>query len=567
MFASILAKEDVSLKDKQVADLAAQISCVDSAIADRLDILVKQVGDVLRRQDQALDAISALRDCSVGPRRTRLGTVSSEASEGQGSLSCDPDEVVELTLGSAPCDDDGSGAFEEAGFHTHSDSNEKLATKTATDLGRQRKKAKRKVSQMSTMDHKQEERVRQIGITHESMRQSRSFSDLDEAVYVRTRVHNRIKGFVEGGLFMIISSVLIVTNAIFLGVQVAYAATHTDEDGSLGLAVLKHIYNICFLIELALRIYANGPHVFFCDENGWFLNWVDVIVVTLSLAEVLLEVVLGRSVSSNIPVLRLIRVCRIVRILRFGRVMQTFKPLRILVAAISHTLKSAIWSLSLLLVIMYTFAIVFTQAKVDYDGQSSIALEDYFGTLPRAVFTLFKSLSGGVDWEAAVLPLSDVGWIYVFAFNVYIFFVYFFLMNVMTGLFVNSAMESAKADSASMISDELASTNRHIENLRQVFDLIAQRADENITLLEIEAALRDERVWAYFHALDIEITDAWSLFNFLDLQGKGFLNQEEFVQSCLRLRGPAKSVHVAQLLRETRWMRDTLVQISGQLDR
>merc|ERR1712032_174729 len=110
---------------------------------------------------------------------------------------------------------------------------------------------------------------------------------------------------------------------------------------------------------------------------------------------------------------------------------------------ISHTLKSAIWSLSLLLVIMYTFAIVFTQAKVDYD----------------------------------------------------------------------------------------------------------------------------ERVWAYFHALDIDITDAWSLFKILDLQGKVYLNQEEFVQSCLRLRGPAKSVHVAQLLRETHWMRDTLVQISGQLDR
>merc|ERR1719261_180978 len=102
--------------------------------------------------------------------------------------------------------------------------------------------------------------------------------------------------------------------------------------------------------------------------------------------------------------------------------------------------------------IMYMFGILFAQATADYmnddNSRYSLAysaaadpLRNYFGTLPRSVYTCFKSILGGMDWENAAWALSDVGGFFVVMFIVMVTFVYLAVLNVISGLFLQTSLE------------------------------------------------------------------------------------------------------------------------------
>merc|ERR1712187_728732 len=97
----------------------------------------------------------------------------------------------------------------------------------------------------------------------------------------------------------------------------------------------------------------------------------------------------------------------------------------------------------LLMSILYLFAIAFTQAATGHfiepserhDLQHLRALENWYGDVPRSVFTLFLSISNGVGWVEVVEPLGKVGSIWAILFVVFISFTYFAVLNVVTGVF------------------------------------------------------------------------------------------------------------------------------------
>ena len=53
---------------------------------------------------------------------------------------------------------------------------------------------------------------------------------------------------------------------------------------------------------------------------------------------------------------------KIFRVLRVVRVMRSLRGLRLLLLSLVHTIRSLVWTLSLLLVILWFFGIVFTTA-------------------------------------------------------------------------------------------------------------------------------------------------------------------------------------------------------------
>merc|ERR1719310_2671950 len=120
--------------------------------------------------------------------------------------------------------------------------------------------------------------------------------------------------------------------------------------------------------------------------------------------------------------------------------MRFFRSLRILVNAILNTVKNCVWTSLLLCMILYIFGVLFAQASIDHlldkapnlltvkqdksEEELLNLLNEYFSTLPRSIFTCFKSILGGIDWEIAVLALVDLGWFYVMIFVLLIVFVY-----------------------------------------------------------------------------------------------------------------------------------------------
>eukprot|EP00439_Symbiodinium_sp_Y106_P013421 s3814_g1.t3 len=76
--------------------------------------------------------------------------------------------------------------------------------------------------------------------------------------------------------------------------------------------------------------------------------------------------------------------------------------------------------------------------------------------------------------------------------------------------------------------------------------------DGAITLSEMEQFFNDEEVRAMFQSLDLTARDSWTLFKLLDEEGNGDINLSEFIDGCLRLRGPAKALDIACVMDESR---------------
>merc|ERR1711933_66379 len=93
----------------------------------------------------------------------------------------------------------------------------------------------------------------------------------------------------------------------------------------------------------------------------------------------------------------------------------------------------------------------------------------YFGSLPKAAFTLFMAITGGIDWEYAVNPLFTTGVLSVLIWLVYIIFSSFCLMNVIIGIFCQNAVEAFEQDKEKVIEHQLADRSRESEKLTAMF--------------------------------------------------------------------------------------------------
>merc|ERR1712048_1419374 len=141
-----------------------------------------------------------------------------------------------------------------------------------------------------------------------------------------------------------------------------------------------------------------------------------------------------------------------------------------------------------------------------------------------------------------------------------------------TAVFVDSGLRSAKQDMDHIIQEQLEQEKSVANDLIRFF---AEADDDHtgyLSLEELEAYLKDEKVLIHLHALGIEASEASGLFNLLDMNESGEVDIGEFILGCLRLKGEARSVDVATLMYENRRMigkvqrfTDTLGEEIGQI--
>jgi len=79
-----------------------------------------------------------------------------------------------------------------------------------------------------------------------------------------------------------------------------------------------------------------------------------------------------------------------------------------------------------------------------------------------------------------------------------------------------------------------------------------------LDLLELEECFDNHDTKALFKSLDIQLDNAWQLFNLLDESGSGSVNAMDFVDLCLKVKGPAKSIDMACLSKQNKKIRAKL---------
>lgn len=387
-------------------------------------------------------------------------------------------------------------------------------------------------------------------------------------------IRSRLRSIVSSIAFEAIAGCIIITNAVIIGLEVEHMAVNRAYRSPDWFQTLHLLYAIVFAVEFALRLTAYGWDLY--NDSDLF-RWacLDCFIVVSSFIDLALafemrakEQELSGSSSSGmsaVRVMRVLRISRLIRVTRIAKLMMWLKALRTLIHSIFVTLKSLVWALVLLALIMYVFAIMLSSAAIDrlVDLQdlprdawsaSDLALEGFWGSMGDAVSTLFMSITGGISWQIAETPLMGLSLAWKVVFMLYISFTMFAVLNVMTGVFCQSAIESAARDHDMAMQNVMSDKEAFTRKFLHLFHMLDQDDTGLITLVELEERMEDVDVKTYFEALELSIDDVWTFFRLLDGDDGQEIDVEEFIYGCMRLRGEAKALDLAKLMHSHAWL-------------
>jgi len=175
------------------------------------------------------------------------------------------------------------------------------------------------------------------------------------------------------------------------------------------------------------------------------------------------------------------------------------------------------------------------------ESAHSKAMSLYFGTLPDSCVSLYQSISGGVNWGELLRPMvDDISPSIAPLFTFYIAFSILAMMNVVTGVFVESALQSLSHNKEENLASQLQEWCVGIDS----------NNDGDISLAEFDLAMQSPVDKLRFENLDLSMQEARKLIILLDWERTGQVPMSSFIMGCLRLRGCARSIDVTTLLFE-----------------
>lgn len=181
-------------------------------------------------------------------------------------------------------------------------------------------------------------------------------------------------------------------------------------------------------------------------------------------------------------------------------------------------------------------------------------LLNMFGNMVLSQYTLYKCVSAGINWGEVSEPLERAHWSNAVVMSFFTFFTFFSVMNIITGLFVDTAMKCAQNDHDEIIHKQLRSEDSTYWQMVGLFNDADIDASGTLTQKELDVHLKHRGVRAHLSALGLDISKAQGLFHLLDFEKTGEVEIEEFAMGCMRLMGTAQRVDIATLMYENKKM-------------
>jgi len=380
------------------------------------------------------------------------------------------------------------------------------------------------------------------------------------------------KSVLHSPLFEGVTGVIILINGAVMGTEINLAATADPFKKPPALIACSWICIFYFYFELGLRCAAEktefprGPNVY------W--NLLDTFLCMLGFLEQI-EDATGTSGLGTEAGLRNLKMLYIFRLVRVFRISGNLANLAIMILESWYTL---LWTVISLALIVYLYAVALTSLSTLYlkekcdtthtdwfqhllinkttgeppttasnewqQQQETIYIIAFnFGTLPRTGHTLLQTMLGGIDWGGASQALVDANMILsVIIYLSYIAFVSLAVMNIVTGVFLDTALESARTHRDYVISKQKALRDASLNEMKMFFAAIDVDESDKISKDELLFMMQDESIQAFFGILGFDSTDADRLFKMLDVDGSGDITFDDFVHGCTHLKGPAKAI-------------------------
>lgn len=232
---------------------------------------------------------------------------------------------------------------------------------------------------------------------------------------------------------------VIVFNALYLGYDCDYNARWGKPDdlyeSSLwGFILLDNFFCGYFTLELLIRFFGYKSKLYCCRDFAFLF---DLFLVLLMIIETWVLAFIGTiDFLKQVSILRLLRLARL---LRMGKIMRYFPELQLIVKGMLAAVRSVGCATILLLLVLYVFAIIFTNEyhqglKTDDDEDMS-GEEVLFGSLGKSMRHLLIMSTILDDITACTNTIRTSGKIHMLlAFILCVLVSSFTLFNMLLGI-------------------------------------------------------------------------------------------------------------------------------------
>ncbi|CAE7681202.1 scn4aa [Symbiodinium sp. CCMP2592] len=330
--------------------------------------------------------------------------------------------------------------------------------------------------------------------------------------------------------------------------------------------VSEQLFCFYFSLELFIRFMAFERKCN-CFKDAWFA--FDFALVFMMVAEtwVMNIVVLamagsggGTNIFGDASILRIARLLRLTRLLRMARLIRFFPELLIMVKAIWSAARSVGFTLILLGICLYVFAIAFKTALV-----GTAVGDKYFKHVPGAMHslllqgTLLDSVSEMLNMMIETEEYLGLGLMYFFMIVSAIT-----IMNMLIGVLCEVITAVADAEKEAL---QVSWTTEVLQTCLQL------GADENndgcIDLDEFQHMVSNARVRKVLREADVDLHD---LVNFIDVlfengEEGGYYDKvpfSQFMERLLKLRG-SNTATVKDLVDIRKWMTREFTELKTQV--
>ncbi|OLP83292.1 Voltage-dependent T-type calcium channel subunit alpha-1H, partial [Symbiodinium microadriaticum] len=327
-------------------------------------------------------------------------------------------------------------------------------------------------------------------------------------------------------------SVAIVLNSALMGVE-SQLALNGQELSFAGAAEI--VFLIIYTAEIVVRLIAQQ---WACWRDWWFL--FDFSLVLCAIAEQLVFASTGES-ADTIMILRLLRLIRLVRSFRMIKQIRSVWRLVYGLVTCGETMCS---TFALLGLVIYVFGVLGVEviagnAELLSNSKTASIITNHFSSLGMTMATLTQFVT--MDSIAAVYtPLTLEQPLLLFYFLPLGAIVSIALMNLITAVLVEGALESARQDREEERKMDSITTKQMVPQIVAIFDQIDLDGDGEIgieEMLEFDKPSRGGAAGINRRILDRASVDSMEeLFKVLDVDNSGRVSRMEIMKMLRSLR-------------------------------
>merc|ERR1712194_964698 len=353
---------------------------------------------------------------------------------------------------------------------------------------------------------------------------------------------------------------IIMLNCVCIGVEVQLKLQ--NDDVSL-VQSLDHVFLIVFVIEAFLRLVADGKPAFY---NGWFVFDVSLVVCGVLISWVI-QPTFNALGMKGLPLISQILTLRILRLLRTVRAFRTIDMFSEMVRLCSGLIRSTRTMLSvclLVVVAVFSFSVlgvdlITTSEALALNDETHHIVQTYFSTLPSFMMTLMQ-FANGDSIGSLYYPLCMEQPLLVFYFLPVWTVLTVALMNLVTAIIVDSALTIGREEAEVKEAKCRKILQRNLQGLEDLFDTIDTDHSGAVSIAEIKKAQEDGRLKFPKDVRSmIDPQHLMDMFQFLDKDGSGEIDKDEFIDGVCCLALSSLSVETMQTLQFLRSCHQMLI--------